>query len=516
MVSVARVSSRPGIPPVVIGVDIGTTSTKVIAFDATGAAQAAHRVSYSLDEPHPGYAEQDPEVIVAAVLQATRETVVRCNAPIAGLSFSSAMHSLIAIDAAGAPLTPSMTWADVRATDQAERLRADSGAAELHRRTGTPLQPMSPLLKLLWIRENHPELLATTAHWIGIKDYVLQRLCGQLLCDHSMASATGLLDISLLTWDTEALELAGLSPDRLPPLVPSRHVLAGLDPTVARHLAVPPATPVVIGAGDGPLANLGVGAVRAGVAACSIGTSGAVRVVVDEPTVDVSGETFCYALCEGRWVTGQAISNGGVVLDWAAESLAPDLAGPGDVLEVAAQAPPGSDRLIMLPQLLGERAPHWTPWSRAAVVGVTRDHGRPHLLRAAVEGVCFQVAAVVRSLRDAGHRIDEVRATGGFARSRLWRQILSDVLDMPVGYGDTEQGSCLGAALLGMDALGIVDSIDDAAALVAITENTRPDPSAVSIYRSLRPVFDELSAALVPAFRSLRAAAPTPPHPGRG
>ena len=490
---------------VVLGVDIGTTATKVVAFDADGREHASAEAGYPLDEPHPGYAVQDPEAIGRAVAGAVAEVVGAAGGgtTVKGLCLSAAMHTLLAVDEAGRPLTPSITWGDTRAAAQAERLRVAPGGLALHRRTGTPLHPMSPLAKLVWFREEDPELFGRTRRWVGIKEYVLAGLTGEWVVDHSIASATGLLELATLDWDREALELAGIERDRLSRLVPSTHVLGRLAPEAARELCVPPDCPIVVGASDGALASLGVGAVHPGVAACSIGTSGALRVMVEDPAVDPQGRVFCYALTPGRWTVGGAINNGGVVLEWAHDALAPDAGDRTAVLELAAAAPPGSAGLLMLPYLLGERAPHWSPLPRGAYVGLTRAHHREHLVRAAIEGVCLQLALVLASMRAAGVEVREMRATGGFARSDLWRQLLSDVLGMDVGYPEAPEASSFGAALLGMEALGIVASFDVAADLVHIAEVHRPEPDAAAVYAELLPIFGDLYDALLPAFRAL-------------
>ncbi|SDQ65083.1 gluconate kinase, FGGY family [Quadrisphaera sp. DSM 44207] len=498
----------------VIGVDIGTTSTKAVAFDAAGRLLAAHSAGYPLEEPHPGHAVQDPQLVLRAVLDAVRAAVAEVGAArVAGLSFSAAMHALVGLSPTGEPLTPLVTWADTRAGRQAERLRASTGGLALHRRTGTPLHPMSPLAKLVWFSEQEPKLCERVGFWVGIKELVLWRLCGALVVDHSVASATGLMDLEALAWDGEALALAGVLADQLPELVPTTHVLPGLTPEGAAATGLPQRTPVVVGASDGPLANLGLGAVRPGVAACSIGTSGALRVVVDRPAVDPLGRVFCYALTPGRWVVGGAVNNGGVVLQWAGDALAPDL-GEGaeeELLALAARAPAGSGGLVMLPYLLGERAPHWSSLPRGAYVGLTRAHRREHLVRAAVEGVCLQLALVLHSMRSAGLQVRELRATGGFARSPWWRQLLADALGMEVRFARGHEGSGFGAALLGMEALGLVGSIDVAADLVRTGETARPHPADSAVYASLLPVFGELYDALAPTYASLRRLAPSLP-----
>ncbi|QGN50516.1 gluconokinase [Micromonospora sp. WMMD558] len=501
---------------VVIGVDVGTTSTKAAAYDTRGRLVAHHSAGYPLDEPHPGYAEQDPHRIHAAVIEAVRGAVAGLDRPVTALSLCSAMHSLIGLDATGAPITPSITWADSRSARQAERLRAVPSGLALHQRTGTPIHPMAPLPKLLWYAEMEPELFGRMAYWVGIKDWLLLRLCDALVTDHSMASATGLLDIHQLAWDSEALGIAGITPMQLPELVPTTHVLPGVTAEVAAATGLPRDTPVVVGAGDGPLANLGLGVVAPGMAACSIGASGAMRVMVERPGVDPLGGVFCYALTEQRWAVGGAINNGGIVLDWAGEALAPELGPDAEekLLAEAARAPVGSGGLLMLPYLLSERAPNWSALPRGAYVGLTHGHRRRHLVRAALEGVCQQLALVLGAIRAAGNEVHEVRASGGFARSPLWRQMLADVLGMPVRFPAGRGGSGFGAALLGMEALGLVASIDVAAELVDIDEAVRPDPAAAATYATLLPLFSELYEALVPAFFTLRRLAPSlPPEP---
>ena len=504
---------------VVIGADIGTTSAKAVAFAPDGSALGGAERLYELAASAPGRAEQDPEVVVRAALDVIGEAAGKARgrgAQIAGLSFSGAMHGLLGLDGEDRPLTPLVTWADGRAAAEAERLRELPGALALHGRTGTPLHPMSPLPKLVWFAEREPALFARVRRWVGIKELVLARLTGEWVVDHSTASAAGLLDQARLDWDVEALAIAGIDPGRLPRLVPATQVLALTAPAAAA-LGLDPGVPVVAGATDGPLANVGVGAVRPGVAACSIGTSGALRVMVESPGIDPLGRVFCYALTPGRWVVGGAVNNGGVVLRWAGDALAPDL-GPGseeELLDLAAGVGPGSGGLIMLPYLLSERAPHWSAIPRGAYVGLTRHHGRAHLVRAALEGVCLQLALVLHSMRAAGNEVREIRATGGFARSPLWRQLLTDVLGMEVGFTAGHQGSSFGAALLGMQALGLVESVDVAADLVRVDEVLRPEPAAEATYQAILPVFASLFEALTPAFLALRRLDPllAPPDP---
>lgn len=506
-------SSSSNVADIVIGVDIGTTATKAVAFGLDGEELASASAGYPLLTPHPGYAEQDPDAILAAVRETARDVVAQVGAGrVAGLAFSSQMHTLIGLSHDGAPLTPSTTWGDTRADVQAERIRASAGGLALHRRTGTPVHPMSPLVRLAWYNEQEPKLCEQVAFWCGTKEYVLLHLTGALVMDHSIASASGLLDLTSLQWDGEALGIAGVLPEQLPELVPTTHALP-LSAASAEALGLPTGTPIIVGAGDGPLANLGVGAVRPGMVACSLGTSGALRVVVDRPVVDPLGRVFCYALAPGLWVVGGAINNGGVVMKWALDALAPDLGDDGEeqLLELAATAPVGSGGLLMMPYLLSERAPRWSSLPQGSFVGLTRAHRREHLVRAVLEGVCLQLSLVLESMRASGLEITEIRATGGVTRSPLWRQMLADALGTPIDLAHGQEGSGYGAAILGMQSLGLIDSIEAVAARAEVETTVRPDPASAGVYAQLRPVYSALYDALVPTFGALKRLAPALP-----
>jgi gluconokinase len=492
---------------VVVGVDIGTTSTKAVAFTVDGEARATGRAGYELRSPHPGWEEQDARAVVAAVVEATAAAVREARGAghgVAGLAFSAAMHSLIGLDGAGEPVTPLLTWADARAVPQARALRDAGDALALQRRTGTPVHPMSPMVKLRWFAEEAPEVAGRVAHWVGIKELVLRGLTGELAVDFGIASATGLFNLEAEEWDAGALACAGIDAHRLPAPVPTTTVLP-LTADGAAAVGLEAGIPVVIGCSDGPLANLGLGAIRPGAVACSIGTSGAVRAVVDAPRMDDRGRSFCYILDAGRYVVGGAINNGGIVLDWCGDALAPELEEPAAeaLLELAARVPAGSGGLLFLPYLLGERAPHWSGRPRGAYLGLTREHGRGHLVRAALEGVSLQLAVVLGSLDEAGIEVREIRATGGFARSPLWRSIVASAFGRPIGFAESPEGSALGAALLGMTALGMLDSLDRAAELVAVDHVEEPVERDAEVYAALIGHFDAAFELLAPTFAAL-------------
>ncbi|MCY1139582.1 gluconokinase [Actinoplanes sp. Pm04-4] len=509
---------------VVIGIDTGTTATKGVAAGPDGSIRALASVHYPLSVPGSGRAELDPVALRDAAVKALRDVAEICRTNgdrVIGIGLSAFLHAVVPMDADGLPLGPLVTWADGRAGEQSERIVAEGRGKRLQGRTGTPVHPMSPLTKLAWWHDNDPETLRKTPRWGGVKELVLAALAeAPFAVDLSIASGTGLYDIHERRWDPEALDIAGVTTGQLAEVLPTTTILR-LRPEVARAAGLDPATPLVIGAADGPLANLGVGATPAGVAAVSLGTSGALRTVVDRPTADQAGRLFCYALTEDRWVIGGAVNNAGSVVRWAGQSFASGFERPGAegedaderdaaLLMEAQGVAPGSDGLLCLPYLLGERAPWWKPGLRGAYLGLRREHGRAHLVRSAVEGVCQQLALVLDSFTAEGHAISEVRATGGAVASELWVGVLAAALNVPVAVADTPEGTALGACLLARHALGELPDLDHAATLVPIGEPARPDPDNAELYARMRPLIESSALAVLDVVKELDRLAPQP------
>jgi gluconokinase len=512
-----------GTSAVIIGVDVGTTAVKVAAFAVNGAHAELPRAlrEYPLEQPQPGWQVQEPTTVLSAIDGAIADCVAQLrDAHVLAVSLCTAMHGLIGLDAQYRPLTPLVTWADSRGRLEARELRKQGLARELLHRTGTPAHPMSPLVKLIWFSRHEPRLALQVRWWAGLKDYVLHHLTGELVTELSSASATGLLDLKSRDWDAQSLELAGIKADQLPPvLLPTTTVLK-LNEKAGQRIGLPGNLPVAVGAADGPLGNLGTGAIVPGVAGLSLGTSGAVRMAVPEPSFDAQGRLFCYALTDDLWVIGGAISNGGITLRWAGETFAPDLVAAGhadvDVLKLAAQAPPGSDGLLMLPYVLSERAPLWDPDISGAFIGIRAHHTRSHFIRAALEGVCLQISTIVDSL-DTVAQVESIRATGGPFRSELWRQVMAATLARPMSVQAEAGGTALGAAALGWYALGGAPTLSDALAGVG---GSGPDSNAttvqvshsdVVVYAQLRASvetlirgYEEVAAMFASSFRPTR------------
>lgn len=498
-----------------IGVDIGTTSTKAVLYNQKGKVISYANVGYPLYTDEPDMAEQDPEEIFTAVLDSLTQVMRKSQideGALKGVSFSSAMHSLLLMDKQIQPLTRVITWADNRAEKYSRELKENGVGHEIYLKTGTPIHPMAPLSKIIWLRQEHPELVEQTHYYIGIKEYVLYRLFGELKMDYSIASATGLFNIFELAWDQQALEVAGITASQLPEIVEPEYQFHQLRLSYAEVTGIPVDVPFVIGASDGVLSNLGVNAIKPGVLAVTIGTSGAVRVVVDHPVTDPKGRLFCYALTKDLWVIGGPVNNGGIVFRWVRDQLfAPEKLTAEQMqidsyellTEIAQKVPAGSDGLIFHPFLGGERAPLWDANARGSFFGLTRQHTRSHMVRAALEGIIYNLYTVSLALEEVAGSPVSIQATGGFARSELWRQILSDIFEQEVTIPESFESSCLGAAVLGMKSLGMVDSLDVVAEMIGVTNVHQPDPETFEVYRELLPIYIRLSRLLSTEYENI-------------
>lgn len=443
--------------PYILGVDIGTGSAKAVAVTPAGQVSASHRQTYTSLHTQSGFSEQDPQAVLAAIIDTIHHTVQQMGTAPAAIALSCAMHSFMAVDEHGQALTPLMLWSDSRSEAFAAALKDTNLGRRIYQATGTPIHPMSPFCKLQWLREHQPEIFRKAACFIGIKELFLHRCFGEFIIDHSLASATGMFDIRTLDWYPEALEVAGITDERLPIPVETTRLLIGMDPAMAADLGVPPETLILAGSSDGCLAQLGSGAVEPGHAALTIGTSGAIRMMTPKPAEDAQSRLFSYALTADHYVCGGAINNGGGALQWFTQAFLP-WSDYNTFVKTALSAPPGADGLLCLPYLLGERAPVWDSRSRGAFVGVQQQHTAAHFQRAMIEGICFGLYSVGEALEDALVPIDEVTVSGGFTASPLWIQLLADIFQKPMLLHQDEDASALGAALLGWHALEKIDA----------------------------------------------------------
>ena len=498
-----------------IGLDIGTSSTKAIAFDLKGNVISKCNIGYPILNPKPSFSEQCPEEMFEAVINSIK-CVVNENAnkgnELLGVSFSAAMHGIIAVNENGDKLTDCIIWADTRSTKYSESIKNSKIGHEIYMKTGTPIHPMSPLCKLAWMRENMKEVFKNTSKFISIKEYVFFKLFGKYVVDYSIASATGLFDIYELNWNKNSLEVAGISEGKLSLPVSTTQIFKGMDKKYADLMGIDIETAFVIGGSDGCLANLGANAVKPGDAAVTIGTSGAIRIIADKPKNDESERIFSYILNEDHFVLGGPVNNGGIIFRWfrdnfSALELEQSEAIGVDTYELltkeASKVPAGANGLIFLPYLLGERAPHWDANSKGVFFGINITHKREHFLRALLEGVIFGVYSVGKALEETTGNIDTIYATGGFVRSELWVQMLADVFNKKVVIAESYESSCLGAVVLGMKAIGIIDNIEEVEKLVPISRTFKPDIKNHEVYMKTFEIYERLYVKLKDEFVSI-------------
>jgi len=483
-----------------IGLDIGTTSTRAIMFDEMGRIHHRAGVEYDTIYLPPNGAEQDPEKIFTAVLESVASLMSEARVPhrkIVGMGISSALYSVIPVGNSGEALSPMLIWADGRSSEVAKSLRETLDYKKIYHLTGCPLQPLYPLAKLRWLRQSRPEVFQQAVKFISIKEYVLYRLFGEYVVDWSLASAAGLFNIQGLHWEEEALLAAGIKVGHLSQAVPPSYILRGIKEPYAGKIGLPHDLPVVIGAGDGPLANLGAGFLAKGQVNIDIGTSGAIRMIASRPLLDAKQRIWCYCLAEDFWVAGGIISNAGNVMRWlrdivgdAENAVASRLGISPDEFfsKYAGQIPAGSDKLVFLPFLNGERNPYWNADARGVFAGLGFTHSKQHIVRSVLEGIAYSIYSIYLALDQLDH-IEEVRLTGGFAKSDLWCRILAGVLDRTVSIPQVTEGSALGAAIMAGKYLGLYSRWEDAQALIQIREKLPPKPDEASTYKKIYPIY---------------------------
>ncbi|MBS7613753.1 hypothetical protein KEJ48_05875 [Candidatus Bathyarchaeota archaeon] len=445
----------------IVSVDIGTTNVKAVAFDLKGRQIFRSSTRCRVYSPVESWAEQKPDEVLNSVLEALKTCVKNINGMVEALAFSSQLYSVVFIDRDGNSLSPVLNWMDSRSRVEASELSEIIGGYELYRRTGCHISPIMPASKILWFRKNNPKMFNRVYKVLSIKDYILYKVLNVYVIDKILASATALFNIYESRWDREIVETVGLDFDKLPEVVEPESIVGYVEGRYAEETGLPEKTPVVCGGGDGMLQNIGLGVLKEGVAALNIGTSGAVRVSSNRIVLDKSRNArfFCHSLAEGLWCVGGAINSAGLSFEWFTENF---LNGDFDRIEVeASKAKPGSNGLIFLPYLLGERAPLWCLTAKAAFYGLTLKHKLSDVSRAVLEGVVFALNHIRRILEKYVPPIREIRVGGGGAAINLLNQIQADVFQTPVFLTSTEESSALGAAILAAKTLGYYKSLND-------------------------------------------------------
>ncbi len=490
-----------------LGIDIGTTGAKAIVIDTAGRVLGAATTEYPLLTPRPGWTEQHPERWWDAAAASVRRVLTEAAlspAEITSVGLTGQMHGLVPLDRGGRVLRPAILWNDQRTVEECAWIIERVGAARAVQLTGNPVLTGFTAPKIVWMRRHEPELYAQIAHVLLPKDHVRFRLTGEYAIDVADASGTSLFDVRRRSWSAEMAGALEIPQAWLPRVAESPVVVGEVTQAAAQVWGVRPGTPVVAGAGDQAAQAVGTGIVRQGLVSATIGTSGVVFAPVDAVHVDLGGRlhAFCHAV-PGRWhVMGVMLSAGGS-LRWLRDSLRheawfEDGRDPYEVMcEEAAGVPPGTDGLIFLPYLTGERTPHADPHARGAFVGLTLRHHRAHLVRAVLEGVAMGLRDSLELIRGTGLSVTEIRVSGGGARSSLWRQILADLFRTEVVTVTVTEGAAYGAALLAGVGGGVFGSAEQACdAAIAIRDRVVPDPASVERYEQAYRVYRALYPAL--------------------
>jgi xylulokinase len=509
-----------------LGLDIGTTGAKAALFAADdGRTLASAFVDYPLRHPAPGWAEQDPEDWWRATCAAIQACLAHAKArgirpeDVRALGLSGQMHGLVLLDEEDHVLRPCIIWADQRSAAECAWMTQTVGAERLINLTSNPALTGFTAPKALWVRAHEPEIFARAAHLLLPKDYIRYRLTGLMAMEITDAAGTLFLDVRQGAWSTELLETIGLNPSLLPPIRRSIDVCGEITPVGAALTGLRAGTPVAGGGADNACGAVGSGVVAPGLALLSLGTSGVVLAHAAAPSVDRSGptpraHTFNHSVPDA-WYLMAVTQAAGLSFRWVRDHLGlPEMAlerwGAADAYDLlaaeAAGAPVGSEGLLFLPYLQGERAPHLDPAARGGWIGLTARHDRRAIIRAVLEGVAYSLRDCFAIIREQGLPIEQVRITGGGARGALWRQILADVLETELAPTQAQEGPSFGAALLAGVAAGVYPSVQAACQAAVLTgARVTPNEANVRIYQQYYPIYQALYPALKASFARLGA-----------
>ncbi|PJJ74860.1 gluconate kinase (FGGY family) [Thermoflavifilum aggregans] len=431
-----------------LALDIGTSSVKIACCDTQGRVlHTAAKPSVTF-QPRPGWEEQEPDSVLLAVGALLAEAVARLGQPQA-ISFSAAMHSLMAMDREGKALSPLLIWSDLRSSEEARWLKKELGES-VYIRSGVPVHPMLPLCKLLYWKNQASAAWFEQVHvFCSIKEYLIYHLTGQLKTDYAMAGATGMFNMLQLDWNDDLLRAIRIDRHQLPEIVSP---LTALSTTpnfyLTKTTGLIPGIPVLVGATDGCLAAWGSGLANTRHISLTVGTSAAVRRWSNRPVWDQAQRLFCYLLFPDSYIAGAALNNGGGIIPWFMQTMDGQTSDPDRWIESALEAPPGSAGLMCLPYLYGERSPVWDPDASAAFFGLRAHHRTAHFRRAILEGIGFTLMQCLNILESVMGPSDAVFLSGGITRSIFWMQLLADMLGRRLRVWEGLDASCAGALQL--------------------------------------------------------------------
>ncbi|MDO5729221.1 MAG: xylulokinase [Actinomycetaceae bacterium] len=468
--------------------DLGTSGNKATLVDDDGTMLASVTVSYGADWGSDGKAEQNPHDWWDALCRATRDLIAKANVnadDIHAVGFSGQMMGVVPLDAEGEPVRPAIIWADTRSTKQCDRLLAQVSMEDAYKITGHRLNPTYSLTKIMWMRDNEPENFERMTKFCLAKDYVAYKLTGVIVTDPSDASSTNAYDQAAKGWSEEIIGAADLDLSLFPDIAESTDVIGEVTEEAAKATGLRPGTKVVIGGGDGPMAALGAGVIDAasGAYAC-LGSSSWVSVASDQPLLDpkMRSMTFNHVI-PGKFVPTATMQAGGASVSWAMDVLGENR-GYDAVLADAAEVEAATKGLFFLPYLIGERSPYWNPLARGVFAGLHMEHKQPHMVRAVLEGVTFNLLTGLEAFTDAGMDIDHIDAIGGLAKSSLMMRLMADIWGLPVAARNiVDEANAIGAAVVAGVGAGIFDDFAISKKLSKRSEDTIPVPERTEAYK---------------------------------
>ena len=491
-----------------LGIDTSTTAIKALLIDKTGCVVAVAATEYPFETPRPLWSEQHPDLWWDGAQRSIRAVMHKSGvdaAQIGGVGLTGQMHGLVLLDAAGEVLRPSILWNDQRTQSQCNEIHARMGREKFIQITGNVALTGFTAPKILWVKENEPDVYAKTAHVLLPKDFVRYKLTGDFAMDKADGAGTVLMDLQKRDWSDEVLSALEIPRSWMPPLFEGTQITGQVSASAASATGLKAGTPVMAGGGDQAAQAVGVGAVKEGIVALTLGTSGVVFATTNNAFIESEGRlhAFCHSVPDKWHLMGVMLSAAGS-LRWYRDTFAP-ASSYDDLLAPVTNVPIGSDGLLFLPYLTGERTPHPDPLARGAFVGLTVRHGMAHCTRAVLEGVAFGLKDSFELMKSAGlAKIEQVRVSGGGARSALWRQILADVFDTELVTVNTTEGAAYGAALLAGVGAGFWRDVDSACdSAIRVSGETPPIEAQASIYRRMYPLYRKLYPALRSGFEAL-------------
>lgn len=498
----------------IITIELGTNAVRIFAFDLAMNVIGFRKGHYPTFNEALDRSEQDPEQMFITMLYVLKnllnEIVYPKSFTVVSICFSSSMHSLTTVDKDGVPLGNAIIWADNRGKEEAIALKKTALGKEIYATTGTPIHPMSSLIKIAWIKNNEPEKFAKAEKFMSIKSYIIQQLTGTCISDFSMASSTGLMNIHKLEWDANALDFAGIKKNKLPELAPVFFSDISLKKEYQKSLKLNPDVKIIIGSSDGCLATLGAGIWNEKKATITIEDSGAFRIIGDKIIEDPEMKLFNYILTEKHIVTGGPTSNGGVVFEWftkqfgeAEQSIDIDIAVESLIRE-ASHTQPGSAGILFLPYLHGERAPIWNANARGSYFGINIRHERKHFVRATIEGILYEMYSIGKTL-EPYRDIDALSINGSFASIPFCTQMIADIFNKPVSTLAHGDSIGIGAYLLSATEMGLYPSLEDASKIVKMHETFQPNQTNHQTYSKFYKVFERLLSKVGDEFDELAA-----------